>query len=105
MEQLIPTMNKIQDVFNTIGFNKIDLPQLVVVGSQSAGKSSVLESVVGKDFLPRGTGMVTKTPLILQLINIPKDQKQEWGEFAHKPGVIFTDFSKIREEIELETKN
>ena len=30
-----------------------DLPQIVVVGSQSSGKSSVLENVVGKDFLPR----------------------------------------------------
>lgn len=45
----------------------IDLPQIVVVGSQSSGKSSVLESIVGRDFLPRGAGIVTRRPLILQL--------------------------------------
>lgn len=35
--------------------------------SQSSGKSSVLEAVVGRDFLPRGTGIVTRRPLILQV--------------------------------------
>lgn len=35
--------------------------------SQSAGKSSVLESIVGVDFLPRGADMVTRRPLLLQL--------------------------------------
>ena len=39
----------------------------MVVGSQSSGKSSVLEHIVGRDFLPRGTGIVTRRPLILQL--------------------------------------
>ena len=38
-----------------------------MVGSQSAGKSSVLENFVGKDFLPRGSGIVTRRPLVLQL--------------------------------------
>lgn len=69
---LIPLVNKLQDlVFNTIGTDTLDLPQVVVVGSQSSGKSSVLENIVGRDFLPRGTGIVTRRPLILQLVNIP----------------------------------
>jgi dynamin 1-like protein len=76
MENLIPVINKLQDVFNAIGLEGIDLPQIVVVGSQSAGKSSVLENIVGRDFLPRGTGIVTRRPLILQLINIPWDGKE-----------------------------
>ncbi|KAG8529888.1 vacuolar protein sorting-associated protein 1 [Bacidia gigantensis] len=70
--QLITLVNKLQDVFTTVGVqNPIDLPQIAVVGSQSSGKSSVLENIVGRDFLPRGTGIVTRRPLILQLINRP----------------------------------
>ena len=45
-----------------------ELPQIVVVGGQSSGKSSVLEAIVGRDFLPRGTGIVTRRPLLLQLV-------------------------------------
>jgi dynamin 1-like protein len=107
MENLIPVINKLQDVFNTIGMEGIDLPQIVVVGSQSAGKSSVLENIVGRDFLPRGSGIVTRRPLVLQLINIPPDSKgqvQEWGEFLHCPNEMFYDFSKIKAEIERETE-
>ncbi|CAM9551733.1 unnamed protein product, partial [Choristocarpus tenellus] len=68
MEELIPIVNKLQDVFNAIGENPVGLPQIVVIGSQSSGKSSVLENIVGRDFLPRGTGIVTRRPLVLQLL-------------------------------------
>lgn len=34
MEALIPVINKLQDVFNTVGADAIQLPQIVVVGSQ-----------------------------------------------------------------------
>ena len=56
--------------------------QIAVVGSQSAGKSSVLENFVGRDFLPRGSGIVTRRPLVLQLIN----STTEYAEFIHKKG-------------------
>ncbi|EIW68891.1 hypothetical protein TREMEDRAFT_31325 [Tremella mesenterica DSM 1558] len=68
---LIALVNKLQDTFNAIGGETVDLPQIVVVGSQSSGKSSVLETIVGRDFLPRGQGIVTRRPLILQLIHTP----------------------------------
>lgn len=77
----------------------LDLPQIAVVGGQSAGKSSVLENFVGRDFLPRGSGIVTRRPLILQLIN----SAQEYGEFLHCKGKIFQDFDEIRKEIEADT--
>lgn len=50
-----------------VGEQFIDLPQIVVIGGQSSGKSSVLENLVGRDFLPRGAELVTRRPLILQL--------------------------------------
>ncbi|GAA99177.1 uncharacterized protein L969DRAFT_47175 [Mixia osmundae IAM 14324] len=71
---LISLVNKLQDTFNAIGGETVDLPQIVVVGSQSSGKSSVLETIVGRDFLPRGSGIVTRRPLILQLVHLPPSQ-------------------------------
>lgn len=68
------------------------LPTIVVIGGQSSGKSSVLESVVGRDFLPRGTGIVTRRPLILQLVQLEDKNAKEWGEFAHMPGEKLNDF-------------
>ncbi|XP_018910847.1 dynamin isoform X1 [Bemisia tabaci] len=100
MEQLIPIVNKLQDAFTTLGVHmELDLPQIAVVGGQSAGKSSVLENFVGRDFLPRGSGIVTRRPLILQLINCPT----EYAEFLHCKGKKFTDFDEVRKEIEAET--
>ena len=93
------------------------------MGSQSSGKSSVLENIVGRDFLPRGSGIVTRRPLILQLINIPSERDDkpesdavhvphtsasvagqgEWAEFHHIPGQKFRDFQAVKREIESET--
>jgi len=56
----------------------------VVVGCQSSGKSSVLESIVGTDFLPRGSGIVTRRPLVLQLVHTYGGD--DVGEFLHKKG-------------------
>ena len=74
----------------------------VVVGSQSSGKSSVLESLVGKDFLPRGIGIVTRRPLYLQLRNVAHGH--DWAEFSHKKGEVYKDFDLVRREIEIETE-
>ncbi|KAA1094640.1 Dynamin- GTPase protein, variant 2 [Puccinia graminis f. sp. tritici] len=109
---LITLVNKLQDTFNAIGGETVDLPQIVVVGSQSSGKSSVLETIVGRDFLPRGSGIVTRRPLVLQLIHLPSTSPSEsssslsgpeYGEFLHLPNRRFTEFEEIRKEIENET--
>ncbi|KAL4107245.1 hypothetical protein QTP88_017629 [Uroleucon formosanum] len=115
MDSLIQTINKLQDVFAVIGEHKIDLPQIVVVGSQSSGKSSVLESLVGRSFLPRGTGIVTRAPLILQMIRYSKEDRdamlkitknaniKSWAIFLHKPDTIYHNFDEVRYEIERQT--
>lgn len=126
-ETLISTINKLQDALAPLGggsSSPVDLPQITVVGSQSSGKSSVLENIVGRDFLPRGTGIVTRRPLVLQLINRRPGSNQqdadklitvtdkgdksennleEWGEFLHLPNKRFYNFEEIRDEIVRET--
>ena len=124
MEQLIPIASKLQDVLGALGQStSLDLPQIVVVGGQSSGKSSVLEGIVGRSFLPRGHGIVTRRPLVLQLYNtqLQPDEivgdadytesilqegvdSDEWGEFLHAPGRKYFDFTAIRLEIVRETE-
>uniref|UniRef100_A0A182SSA1 Dynamin N-terminal domain-containing protein n=1 Tax=Anopheles maculatus TaxID=74869 RepID=A0A182SSA1_9DIPT len=57
MESLIPIVNKLQDAFTQMGVHmQLDLPQIAVVGGQSAGKSSVLENFVGRSVSKEGSG-------------------------------------------------
>ncbi|XP_051144641.1 phragmoplastin DRP1E-like [Andrographis paniculata] len=112
MESLIGLVNRIQRACTSLGdygggdqaFSSLwdALPSVAVVGGQSSGKSSVLESIVGRDFLPRGSGIVTRRPLVLQLQKI-EDGQQEYAEFGHMPRRRFTDFSLVRKEIQDET--
>ncbi|CAN4107892.1 unnamed protein product [Withania somnifera] len=105
---VIPIVNKLQDIFAQLGSQStIELPQVAVVGSQSSGKSSVLEALVGRDFLPRGSDICTRRPLVLQLLQTkrnPDGTDEEWGEFLHLPGKRFYDFNQIRHEIQAETE-
>ncbi|KAK8549586.1 hypothetical protein V6N13_073374 [Hibiscus sabdariffa] len=111
MESLIVTVNRIQRACTVLGDHGGDtalptlweaLPSVVVVGGQSSGKSSVLESIVGRDFLPRGSGIVTRRPLVLQLHKTDQGIR-EYGEFLHLPKKKFSDFSMVRKEIQDET--
>ena len=77
----------------------------------------MLEGFVGRDFLPRGNGIVTRRPLVLQLYclgssveprSMPSAESEhshgeEWGEFLHLPGKKIYDFAEIRDEIARET--
>ncbi|XP_008229523.1 PREDICTED: dynamin-related protein 1E-like [Prunus mume] len=111
MEGLIGLVNRIQRACTVLGDYGGDsalptlwesLPSVAVVGGQSSGKSSVLESIVGRDFLPRGSGIVTRRPLVLQLHKTEQGM-QEYAEFLHLEKKRFTDFSVIRKEIQDET--
>ena len=50
-KKLLTVVDQLRDA----GLNEhISLPRVAVLGTQSAGKSSLLESIVGLNFLPRG---------------------------------------------------
>ena len=117
MEPLLRLVNKLQeacalagDVADSDASGKASklpslwetLPQIVVVGGQSSGKSSVLEAIVGRDFLPRGAGICTRRPLVLQLHGAPASEVAS-ARFLHKPKTVFSDFNEVRLEIERET--
>ena len=117
MEPLLRLVNKLQeacalagDVADSDASGKASklpslwetLPQIVVVGGQSSGKSSVLEAIVGRDFLPRGAGICTRRPLVLHLHGAPASEVAS-ARFLHKPKTVFSDFNEVRLEIERET--
>ena len=52
------------------GNDEVSIPGVVVVGAQSAGKSSVLEALGGIK-LPRGQNITTRVPLVLSLVTVP----------------------------------
>lgn len=96
----------------------LKLPSIVVIGSQSSGKSSVLEAIVGHEFLPkyalssqsaflslitslycRGNNMVTRRPIELTLIHSPAapgGRNVEYGEFPGLGVGKITDFRDIQ---------
>lgn len=84
-----------------LGLNQhINLPRIAVLGQQSSGKSSVLESIVGLDFLPRGDGVVTRRPLELRLNHLHDRAAKPWGIFPDEiPGKKFFNFKDVRNSI------
>ncbi|XP_041950632.1 interferon-induced GTP-binding protein Mx1-like isoform X3 [Alosa sapidissima] len=65
-EQVHPYLELI-DSLRLMGIDKdLSLPAIAVIGDQSSGKSSVLEALSGVA-LPRGSGIVTRCPLMLRL--------------------------------------
>lgn len=95
MMVLTKKMIEIRNILSKVGQSSaLTLPSIVVIGSQSSGKSSVLEAIVGHEFLPKGSNMVTRRPIELTLINTP-DSNSEYGEFPDL-GFKTTDFSSIQ---------
>ncbi|KAK6945672.1 Dynamin stalk domain [Dillenia turbinata] len=74
----------------------IQLPTIVVVGDQSSGKSSVLESLAGIS-LPRGQGICTRVPLIMRLQNHSVSETELSLEFNGK--TLKSDESRIAEDV------
>ncbi|XP_038616145.1 interferon-induced GTP-binding protein Mx1-like isoform X2 [Tachyglossus aculeatus] len=73
-EKVRPCIDLI-DSLRALGVEKdLALPAIAVIGDQSSGKSSVLEALSGVS-LPRGSGIVTRCPLVLKLKKLGCDQQ------------------------------
>ncbi|KAJ4250637.1 mitochondrial dynamin GTPase Msp1 [Fusarium torreyae] len=96
MMVLTKKMIEIRSILQRVGQSStLTLPSIVVIGSQSSGKSSVLEAIVGHEFLPKGSNMVTRRPIELTLVNTPSS-REEYGEFPDLGLRHITDFSSIQ---------
>lgn len=103
-ESLITNLNKIQEVFLKHKMSEeVEFPQIVVIGSQSCGKSSLLDMIVGEDFLPKGENIMTRSPILVQS-TLNKSLKQTRARLGHLKDKIFEDFNKLKDEIILQTE-
>nr|KAF6478150.1 MX dynamin like GTPase 1 [Molossus molossus] len=73
-EKVRPCIDLI-DSLRALGVEQdLALPAIAVIGDQSSGKSSVLEALSGVA-LPRGSGIVTRCPLVLKLRKLGQEDK------------------------------
>lgn len=101
-ESLIKTLNNIQHVLAQYKLNNtLEIPQIIVIGCQSVGKSSLLEQLIGKEFLPKGEGIVTRTPIMIQVVHNDKIK----GIQARIDGEteVHEDFQALRAQIGMKT--
>lgn len=71
------------DSLQNIGIDEeLPIPQIVVFGDQSSGKSSLLESISGIPF-PKGTGLVTRCPTRISLSTC--DANESWSAEVKLP--------------------
>ena len=96
MKKFIQTIDQLRD-FGLQSY--ISLPRIAVVGLQSAGKSSLLESIVGYDFLPRGTGIVTRRPLEMRLVHTTDPADPPYAVFDRDRSEKISDFNSITKRI------
>lgn len=106
MDALNAIFHTLPDAMGELSKKDLMLPEMVVVGTQSSGKSSVLNALIGMDILPTGKQMVTRTPLRLELIKTEPDPTQK-GELdpshglgsatTHKDGDVYAEFGDIQE--------
>ncbi len=96
MKRFITTIDELRDY----GLQSyVSLPRIAVVGLQSAGKSSLLEAVVGYNFLPRGENVCTRRPLELRLVH-SISAEEPFAVFDKAKGQKITNFNDVKNFIE-----
>ncbi|XP_043721496.1 dynamin-related protein 4C-like [Telopea speciosissima] len=96
---LLDTVDKLRQL--KVMKEGIELPTIVVVGDQSSGKSSVLESLAGIS-LPRGIGICTRVPLVMRLQQHSSPDPELHLEYNNKE--VPTDEAHVAQAIEEATK-
>ncbi|XP_048202167.1 interferon-induced GTP-binding protein Mx1 isoform X2 [Perognathus longimembris pacificus] len=97
-ERVRPCIDLI-DSLRALGVEKdLALPAIAVIGDQSSGKSSVLEALSGVA-LPRGSGIVTRCPLVLRLKKLRQEEPWRAKISYHNNEVEITDAAHVEKEI------
>ena len=125
LEILAGCLSKLQDASGENSIFTDLFPSIICVGGQSAGKSSIIETIVGHSFLPRGQDIVTRCPLkirsgyrlrkfiyntfISRLHQTAEENQKEVIVFAEEQKYaqekkIFNNFEDVRKEIEERTR-
>ncbi|MEN2496247.1 MAG: Dynamin-1-like protein, variant 2 [Marteilia pararefringens] len=92
-----------EDILN---FN---VPSIVAIGAQSTGKSSLLESIIRRDILPKGNGLITRCPIVINIVPHHQEKSQneveicqetEWAEIGQERQII-PNINDLKSAIEL----
>ena len=59
--------NILKNTFNNKIIDQLNIPKIIVIGAESSGKSSLLESIIKCPIFPRNTTICTKQPIHLIL--------------------------------------
>jgi hypothetical protein len=63
------------EISTSMNIQKINIPRLVLTGTQSSGKSSIVNRFIGMNILPTGNNMVTRTPINIRLTTAAKSNE------------------------------
>lgn len=107
--QILNIANEINDIFAKTNLGEtsacLKLPKIVVVGGQSSGKSSLLNSIISFDILPTNTNLCTRTPIDIRLHQV-KNMVDGYVEFGRNTndGWITENKISIKQPIPLESE-
>src|ERR1700744_4193076 len=79
--QILNIANEINGLFPDNKIVDITMPNLIVVGCQSSGKSTILNTFMSMDILPTGKTLTTRSPLDIRLHKLI-NSNQSWVEFG-----------------------
>jgi GTP-binding protein EngB required for normal cell division len=83
-----PKLVQLVNTLSGINLDTIQPPRMVVVGTQSSGKSSLLNGIMGLEILPTGKNMVTRSPLVLELNNNSSTSYAVFGDYEESGNFV-----------------